>query len=81
MAQETTTRMTIETPRRHEAQSLLRTWSQRPGVRLTVVRGRISADWARFELEIRGAADQVARIVRQSVPWVAAPLCVAACHP
>ncbi len=81
MALETTARMTIESPRRGEAQSILKNWSQRPGVRLTIVRGCISADWARFELEIRGAADQVARIVRQSVPWVVAPLCVAACHP
>ena len=62
----------VEIPNPALALNLLETWSARSGVSLNVRRGRVTADEARFELEIRGTTANVATIVRQSAPWNAA---------
>jgi hypothetical protein len=63
------TRMTIELPDPGLAQALLRRWSDLPGVSLSILRGRVSAERARFDLEVRGSAARVARVVRQGSSW------------
>jgi len=62
----------VEIPNPLLALNLLENWSDRPGVSLAIRRGRVTADEARYELEIRGTAANVATIVRQSAPWNAA---------
>lgn len=69
---EKTAILKVEFPNPTLAQSLLERWSETPGVSLTLRRGRVTAAEARYELEIRGTAETVARIVRQSAPWDAA---------
>jgi hypothetical protein len=70
--------LTLEIPDRALAQSLLQRWSERPRVSVKILRGRVSPDLAHFELEIRGAAAEVARILRQSATWAPSrePACV-----
>jgi len=67
--QETSTNLTVEIPNRDLARSMLHAWSKRPGVSVKILRARVTADLARFELEIRGASPEVARILRQSETW------------
>ena len=62
----------VEFPTRALAHDLLERWTASPGLLLNIRRGRVTADEARFELEIRGNAAQVAKLVRQSAPWNAA---------
>lgn len=71
MTPEKTQILKVEIPDRALAQSILQRWSDGSGVSLRILRGRISQEEARFELEIRGSSADVARIVRQSVPWTA----------
>ena len=59
----------VEIPNRDLAQSLLARWSRHSGVSLNVLRGRVTSDVAAYELEIRGRAGDVAKLVRQSAPW------------
>lgn len=64
-----TATLEVEIPNRALARTLLEKWSHHSGVELTILRGRVSADEARYELEVRGSVADVARIVRQSAPW------------
>jgi hypothetical protein len=59
----------VEIPNRLLAQSLLARWSDCPGVSLSMLRGRIAPDRARFVFEVRGASEGVAEILRQSAAW------------
>lgn len=65
---EITAALNVEIPNRLLALSLLERWSE-SGVTLKIVRGRVTLEEARYELEIQGAAAKVATIVRQSAPW------------
>jgi hypothetical protein len=68
-AQEKIAILKVEFPTRSLAHDLLGRWSASPGVLLNIRRGRVTAEEARFELEIRGNAALVAKLVRQSAPW------------
>jgi hypothetical protein len=59
----------LEIPNRVLASDLLERWSEKSGVTLNVLRGRVTPEKAAYELEIRGSAPTVARIVRQCAPW------------
>ena len=72
VAHEMTATLKVGIPNRALTQTLLAQWSELPGVSMTIVRGRVTCGESRFELEIRGSAANVARIVRQSAPWDAA---------
>lgn len=68
-----TARFTVEIPRSERAGSLIQRWSERQGVALRIVRGRVSPELSRFELELQGTVHQISRIVRQSLRWKPAP--------
>jgi hypothetical protein len=59
----------VEIPNRALAKSLLLEWSGRSGVSLNIVRGRITRDGVRYELEVRGTVEKTAPILRQSEAW------------
>ena len=61
--------LNVEIPDRTLAHTLLEKWSERAGISLSILRGRLTPEVARYELEIRGSAANVARIVRQSASW------------
>ena len=61
--------LTVRIPNRTLARSMLQSWSERPGVSVRILRGRVSLHLARFELEIRGAPAEINRILRQSASW------------
>jgi hypothetical protein len=67
-----TVTLKLEIPSRILPSTLLVRWSEGAGVSLSVLRGRVTADEARLELEVRGSAANVAKVVRQSAPWDAA---------
>ena len=71
-AEEKITILKVEFPTRALAHDLLGRWTASPGVVVNILRGRVTAEEARFELEIRGNAVPVATLVRQSAPWNAA---------
>lgn len=64
-----TATLKVEIPNRTLALALLEKWSRQTGVSMTVLRGRVTSDEARYELEIRGTSADVAKVVRQSAPW------------
>ena len=66
---ERTAVLKVEIPKVRIAVRLLEQWAGRPGVSLTILRARVTADQACYELELQGGAAEVARIVRESVPW------------
>ena len=61
----------VEIPDRTLARTLLEQWAVHPGIALTILRGRVTSDGASYQLEVQGTAAQVARMVRQSAPWMA----------
>lgn len=71
-ATQETARFTVEIPDSGRAGSLLRRWSEHPGVALRILRGRVSSELSRFELELRGSGVQISRIIRQSARWTPA---------
>ena len=66
---EKTAILTVEIPNPARAAILLDRWSRQPGVSLSILRGRITSDAAWYRLELRGAAAEVSRILRQGAPW------------
>jgi hypothetical protein len=68
-AEEKTATLKLEIPNRSLASTLIENWSERSGVSLNILRGRVTSDEACFHLEIRGRAGNVAKILRQSAPW------------
>ena len=68
-ALEKTSILNVEIPDRTLAQTLLEKWSEQAGVTLSILRGRVTPEEARYQLEIRGPAANVARVVRQSASW------------
>ncbi len=64
--------LNVEIPDRTLAQSVLQRWSQQAGLSVRIVRGRITPEAARFELEIRGHSPLVSRILRQGAVWATA---------
>ena len=64
---EKTANLTVAIPNRALAMTLLDSW--RADVSLNILRARVTAEKAAYELEIRGDAEKVSRIVRQSAPW------------
>ena len=68
-APEMTAILNVEIPNPTRAAILIQKWTERSGVSLSILRGRVTSDEARYDLEIRGAAANVAKIVRQSAPW------------
>lgn len=62
----------VEIPNRTLATALLEKWSTDSGVSLNLLRGRVTAEKAAYEFEIRGSAEKVAAIARQITPWDAA---------
>jgi hypothetical protein len=67
---EKTATLNVEIPNRVLATTLLDNW--RVEVSLNILRARVTAEKAAYELEIHGTAERVSRIVRQSAPWDAA---------
>ena len=65
---EKTVVLKVEIPNRIIALRLLDQWTGQPGVSLTILRGRVTAEEACYELEVQGGAAEVARSVRQSAP-------------
>jgi hypothetical protein len=59
----------VEIPNRELARFVLDQWSSQAGISLSIRRGRVTSERVSYELEIRGGATGVARIVRQSGPW------------
>jgi hypothetical protein len=68
-ANETAATLTVEIPNPTRAAILLDRWSRMSGISLNIVRGRITSDSARYQLEIHGGAAEVSCIVRQGAPW------------
>jgi len=71
-AEEKTAILNVAFPTRALAHELLERWTAAPGVLLNIRRGRVTEEEARFELEIRGNAALVSRLIRHSAPWDAA---------
>lgn len=65
---EMTAMLNLEIPNPALAQSLLRDWAG-SGVQVDLLRGRVTAEDARFELQVRGSKADVASILRKSIPW------------
>lgn len=68
--EEKTATLKLEIPNRAFAHMLLEKWGA--DASLAIVRGRVTAERAAYEVEIRGTAEKVATVVRQSAPWDAA---------
>ena len=68
-AEKRTATLKLEIPNRTLASTLLEQWSGRSGVSLNILRGRLTPDAAAYEVEVRGSAANVEKIVRQSAPW------------
>jgi hypothetical protein len=68
-ANETRAIMNVEIPNPTRAAILLDRWSRMSGISLNIIRGRITSDSARYQLEIHGGAAEVSCIVRQGSPW------------
>ena len=66
---ETTAVLKVEIPNRVLAATLLAQWTGQAGISLSILRGRVTADEACYELKVEGSGAQVARMVRKSAPW------------
>jgi hypothetical protein len=62
----------LEIPDPNLATTLLDQWTQHSDISLSILRGRVTAEEACYELRIEGGAAEVATIIRQSAPWRAA---------
>jgi hypothetical protein len=63
--------MKVEIPNPNLATTLIDQWAAHAGISLGILRGRVTAEKACYELKVEGPAAEVARIVRQSAPWEA----------
>lgn len=59
----------LDLPDRSLAQSLLSRWTTASHVTVRLIRGRITRESARLELEIRGGARGVAALVHECERW------------
>lgn len=66
---ETTAILKVEIPDRVLAGTLLTEWTEQAGLCLSILRARVTAEAACYELQVEGSATQVARMVRKSAPW------------
>lgn len=72
MRPERTAVLKVEVPNPNLATALVDQWAGHADISLTIVRGRVTAERASYELKVEGRAAAVAGIVRLSAPWDAA---------
>src|SRR5436190_1738972 len=69
LIQKNTAILNVNIPNRSLAQTLLENWSEQAGISLSIVRGRLTPEEARYELEIRGTAAKEVIVTGDFTKW------------